>query len=41
MKEELVLPDRIELLRSGTSLLKNHEFFDPLTLAVYQLGDHS
>ena len=34
-----MLPDRIELLRSDTSPLKDHGFFDPLTLTVYQLGD--
>ena len=35
----MVLPDRIELLRSDTSPLKDRGFFDPLSLAVYQLGD--
>jgi len=35
----MVLPDRIELFRSDKSPLKDHGFFDPLTLAVYQFGD--
>jgi len=36
----MALPDRIELLRFDTSTLKDHGFFDPLTLAVYQPEEH-
>lgn len=35
----MVLPDRIELLWSDTSPLKDHGFFDPLSPDVYQLED--
>ena len=41
IRSTLVLPDRIELLRPDISPLKDHEFFDQLSTAVYQPEDQS
>jgi hypothetical protein len=35
----MVLPDRIELFRREVTQLKNHGFFEPLPIAVYQLQE--
>src|SRR5258706_4938524 len=36
----MVLPDRIKRFRRKASPLKKNDFLEPLSLAVYQLGDH-
>ena len=40
-KEELVLPDRIELFRCSLSSLKDQGFFEPLARVVCQCKDPS